>query len=276
MARVLCISSNVARGHIGLGATVPALETLGHEVIALPTVMLSNHPGHALFAKHDVAPAFLTKSVAVFQMSGWLKDIDAVLSGYLPTAGHVAAVAKIVRQVRKANPKSIYVCDPVLGDDPGGLYIPAQAASAIRDLLAGLADYITPNRFELQWLSGVSVTSAKGAADAAQVLGRPVTVATSVPTGKRSTIGTMLMAAGSQPRLFPVKHWKSAPHGTGDLLAGLFAGHVLSGQTFENSAGRAAAGVALAVADSQGCDELDLTNSRAHWLDIVPVDSHII
>ena len=38
MARVLVISSQVARGHVGLAAIVPALQGLGHEVIALPTV----------------------------------------------------------------------------------------------------------------------------------------------------------------------------------------------------------------------------------------------
>ena len=36
MARVLAISSQVVRGHVGLAATVPALQWLGHEVWALP------------------------------------------------------------------------------------------------------------------------------------------------------------------------------------------------------------------------------------------------
>ena len=46
MARVLVISSHVAFGSVGLAAMVPALHRLGIEVIVLPTVVLSNHPGH--------------------------------------------------------------------------------------------------------------------------------------------------------------------------------------------------------------------------------------
>ena len=47
MAKVLAISSHVVRGHVGLDATVPALQYLGHEVWALPTVLLSSRPGSA-------------------------------------------------------------------------------------------------------------------------------------------------------------------------------------------------------------------------------------
>ena len=61
MARVLAISSQVARGHVGLAAIVPALQGLGHEVIALPTVLLSNHPGHGTVAGEQVAPALLRR-----------------------------------------------------------------------------------------------------------------------------------------------------------------------------------------------------------------------
>ncbi len=56
MARILAISSHVAHGHVGLGAIVPALNRLGHEVIALPTVLLSNHPRHKQCAGEPVAP----------------------------------------------------------------------------------------------------------------------------------------------------------------------------------------------------------------------------
>ena len=45
MARVLALSSHVARGCVGLAATVPALQWLGHEVWALPTVVLASRPG---------------------------------------------------------------------------------------------------------------------------------------------------------------------------------------------------------------------------------------
>ena len=54
MARVLAISSHVVRGTVGLAATVPALQWLGHEVWALPTVLLASRPGLGRFVRHEV------------------------------------------------------------------------------------------------------------------------------------------------------------------------------------------------------------------------------
>ena len=42
MAKVLAISSHVVRGHVGLDATVPALQWLGHEVWALASEVMSH------------------------------------------------------------------------------------------------------------------------------------------------------------------------------------------------------------------------------------------
>ena len=43
---VIVVSSHVARGSVGNRAAVFALETLGHPVWAVPTVLLPWHPGH--------------------------------------------------------------------------------------------------------------------------------------------------------------------------------------------------------------------------------------
>jgi pyridoxine kinase len=133
LARVLAISSQVARGAIGLSAAVPALQALGHEVIALPTILLSNHPGYARFAGERVAAELLQRMLDALTANGWLASIDAVLTGYLPSPEHVSFARGAVEQVKQTRPRSIFVCDPVLGDDPKGLYIARDAAEAIRD-----------------------------------------------------------------------------------------------------------------------------------------------
>ena len=43
---IIVISSHVVRGTVGNRAAVFALETLGHPVWAVPTVILPWHPGH--------------------------------------------------------------------------------------------------------------------------------------------------------------------------------------------------------------------------------------
>jgi len=263
MPRVLAISSQVVRGHIGLSAVVPALQAFGNEVWPMPTVLLSNHPGHERFAATRIAPGDLRAMLDALDDSGWLGEIDAVLTGYLPTREHVAFAAEVVARVssRRDQPV-IYLCDPVLGDDPKGLYVAPEAAASIRDLLLPRAHILTPNRFELAWLSGMPVAGPEDAVVAARRLrdGSNIShlLATSVPADGARLFNVLLRDEGVQPLAFSVEQAPIAPHGTGDLLSGLVLGRCLGGERPYDAIARALAGVAQAIADSVGRDELDL------------------
>lgn len=267
MAKVLCMSSYVASGHIGLSAIVPALQGLGHETIALPTVVLSNHPGHSRFFKQDVMPAnFSGMADALFQ-SGWLTGVDAVLTGYMPTASHVTAAAAAIAHVRSANLAAIIMCDPVLGDDPGGLYIAAEAAAAVRDELVPIADVITPNAFELSWLSGLPVSNAADAMAAAVKLACKTTLATSVPMQETSLGNVLINPAGRY--VTHVARLPSVPHGTGDFMAALYLGHLLDDHSPHDALRLATAGVEAVLQRSKGRDELMLIPNQDIWQDIL-------
>lgn len=243
MARILAISSQVARGAVGLNLAVPALQRFGHEVIALPTILLSNHPGHVTHAKISVPPEDLTRLFDAIDANAWLNDLDAVLTGYLPSPDHVAAVLDTMRRVRAQNPNALLIADPVLGDDPKGLYIAADAAAAIRDRLLPEVDLATPNRFELAYLSGRKVESLDDAARALDCIGCGGGLATSIPAAGRSTLTNLLafdgtLAATSVPRR------ATAPHGTGDLMSALFTGALLD----RRASAPASPATALAIA----------------------------
>ena len=87
----------VASGHVGLSAIGPALQALGHDVIALPTTILSNHPGHAKVAGSHVDPQLLHEILAALDGNGWLAGMTAVLTGYLPSREHVAFACAAMR-----------------------------------------------------------------------------------------------------------------------------------------------------------------------------------
>lgn len=257
MATVLAISSQVARGHVGLSAAVPALQALGHSVVALPTVMLSNHPGHGQVAGQRIDPALLRQMLATLDGHGWLKEVAAVISGYLPTPGHVAVAADAVALVRGHTPGAIFACDPVLGDDPKGLYIAEDAARALAETLMPLADVTFPNRFELEWLTGEPVTDAAGALRAAAKLGVDWTIATSIPHGA-AELATIAIGR-EQAWLSAVARQDNVPNGTGDLFAALFTGYVGLGEhTAQSALGAAVAAVEQVICASQGHDELEL------------------
>lgn len=261
MARILAISSQVARGHVGLSAIVPALQAMGHEVIALPTILLSNHPGHAHAAGERVAPDLLRRMLDALDKNGWLAEVDAVMTGYLPSVEHVRFALEAVDRLRAANPKMSYLCDPVIGDEPKGVYIAEAAAHAIRSYLLPVADVIKLNIFELGWLSGTVIDSPNCVPAAVRTLARPTSVVTSVlPDPKTIEIqlydGDSLVAARADERR------PSVPNGTGDLLGGLYLG-ALMGRGGDRIAAfdQAHAVLKCTIEDSAGASELVLTSA---------------
>jgi pyridoxine kinase len=224
MARILAISSQVARGTVGLSIIVPALQALGHDVIALPTVILSNHPGHPHVAGTRIEPAVLHNMLDSLDANGWLADFDAVLTGYLPTVEHVTFAMEAVRRVQKLRQTAIYICDPVMGDDPKGLYIDRSAAEAIRDQLIPLAQHITPNRFELSFLLRREV----GSDGPFQLQGSdvPAIFATSIPSHKPGETRNIAVDMFRQYEVrIPLR--SHAPNGTGDLYSALIVAALL-------------------------------------------------
>ncbi len=261
MRQILVISSHVAYGTIGLAPMVAPLQQAGIEVTTLPTIVLSNHPGLPRVAGKALEPALLADMTAALDTNGWLGTFDAILSGYLPSAGHVAWVRVVVERLRELNPSVVYVCDPILGDDPDGLYIDDAAAVAVRDTLVPVADVLTPNRFELAWLSGVDVQSVEDAVSAARILARPKLAATSIPSGIPSgpaELANVLITEGSV-LVGKVEKLDRVPHGTGDLFAGLLTAELLQGAPDADALGRAAGGVKHALDVSRGRDCLLLS-----------------
>lgn len=258
MRRILVIASYVAHGTVGLQATLPAFAGGDFDVTALPTILLSNHPGHKKCAGTAIAPELLAAMVDALEGNGWLAGLHGVLTGYLPSAAHVAWARQTVERVKAANPKALYLADPVLGDDPGGLYISKDTAEAIRDLLLPIADITTPNRFELAWLTGLPVDDETSATVAARRLNRQLLAATSIPAGP--DLLDNLIVDSCEHHTFSVARIPDAPHGTGDYFAGLLLAARLDGQSAQKALKAAASGVAQAIAASAGCSHLRFNN----------------
>ena len=95
--RVLSIQSEVAAGHVGNGAARFALQRLGVDVLALPTVLFSNHPGHGGFAGRAIPAQDLKDMLDGLAAGGFLDGVDAVLSGYLGAPEQAEIVREAVR-----------------------------------------------------------------------------------------------------------------------------------------------------------------------------------
>lgn len=262
MSTVLCLSSQVARGYVGGSAARIALERLGHECWLLPTVVLSNHPGYARFAGEQVPVGRLRAMVEALEANGWLADVDSVILGYMPSAEHAGFAAGVVELVRKAHPEALILCDPILGDEPGGLYVDEEVAAAVRDELVPVTDIATPNRFELEWLGGMRSKVVKAAAKSARALGPARLLVTSVMGQDPQTLANLLVDE-KDAWFTTVSRRKDAPHGAGDLMAALLLGHLLKGTAPADALALATGSVEEALEESKGSDELRLATSSA-------------
>ncbi len=227
MARILAVSSFLAHGRIGLMANAAAVQALGHEVVQFPTILLSNHPGYAHTAGERISCALLMKMLDAIEANGWLDGVSAILTGYLPSAAHVAFAHEALERVRRHSPAALYVCDPIIGDDPKGIYIDQLAAEAIRDRLVPIADVLTPNRFELSWLTGRTVDDAASTESAATHLACRAVAATSIPHGANEILNVLI--AGGVRRTLASSRRDRVPHGTGDVFCGLLTGLLAAG-----------------------------------------------
>ncbi len=158
------------RGGVGNRAAVFALESRGHAVWSLPTVILPWHPGHGRSTRIAVETTAFASALEDLKGSKWRSEVHAAMTGYFADAGQVHAAAELIRAFKADDPSFVYLCDPVIGD-AGGLYVAEPVAAAIRDALMPLADLATPNRFELGWLADAPVDDNAAIAAAARRTG---------------------------------------------------------------------------------------------------------
>ncbi len=255
---VIVLSSHVVRGTVGNRAAVFALETLGHRVWALPTVILPWHPGHGLSTRVTMSEAEFQSIVDDLIDAPWTGEVRAVLSGYLGSPGQAEGVARLVTALRLRNPDLFYACDPVIGDAKE-LYVPADLAAAIRDRLLPLASLATPNRFELSWLAGAELESNAAILDAAVDLGPPRVLVTSAVPMMSGGTGNLYLS-GRHALLAEHRLIEDAPNGSGDLLSAVFLARLLQGLPEDRALQMATASVFEVIARTakRGADELTL------------------
>ncbi|XP_055727421.1 pyridoxal kinase-like isoform X2 [Salvelinus fontinalis] len=131
--RVLSIQSHVVRGYVGNKSATFPLQVLGFEVDSINSVQFSNH------------------------------------TGYTRDTSFLETVVDIVQELKRLNPKLVYVCDPVMGDQ-GSMYVPENILPVYRDKVVAVADILTPNQFEAELLTGRTISTEKDALDVMELL----------------------------------------------------------------------------------------------------------
>lgn len=227
--KVLSIQSAVAYGHVGNSAAVFPLQRIGVEVMPVYTVNFSNHTGYGAWRGPLISPEDVREVIAGIEDRGAFPEIDVILSGYQGSEGIADVILDAVARIKAANPAAVYSCDPVMGNAKSGCFVAPAIPVLLRERVVPAADLITPNQFELGYLTGTepgSLESTLDSVDLARASGPRTVLVTSVERPDREE-GTIEMLAVDehgawivQTPLLPLK-----ANGSGDVTAALFTAH---------------------------------------------------
>ena len=253
--KTLILSSTVAASLVGASAASCCLQRLGVETIILPTTLMGRHPG---WGKPGGGPTDIAilRDVWSGVMAQNIK-FDAVLTGYMGDTAHIDLGVEIIETVKARNPKALIAVDPVMGDH-GQLYISEARAAAMIDRLIPKADFITPNMWELDFITS-------------RLTDLPDLLITSVLDGEN--IGAVWQDGQNR---WQVSHTKfdSVPHGGGDSLAALFLGRRLLGEAPARALAKSVASIfeIMRAADALDAGELPLVRMQAFINDAIALE----
>src|SRR5262245_45206607 len=261
---ILSIQSHVAFGHVGNAAATFPLQRLGIEVWPIHTVQFSNHTGYGSWKGRVFDAGMIVEVMAGIEARGVLGKCDGVLSGYMGAADIGAAILDAVGRVKHANPAAKYCCDPVIGDVGRGIFVREGIPEFMREKALPAADIVTPNQFELDYLSrreSGTLRAARDAVKAVHDLGPRAILVTSLHTDE-TPADCIDMLASDETGCFLVRTPKLplAVNGAGDAVAALFFAHYLRGEKIAEALSSAASSIfgVLAKTAESGAREIQL------------------
>ena len=273
MTQILSIQSAVAYGFAGNSAAVFPLRRAGVDVWPVLTVNYSNHTGYGAWRGPIIPADQVAQVVTGIDERGVLAQIDAVLTGYQGSAAIGGAILDAVALVKRRNPKALYCADPVFGDIGRGIYAGPGIAEFMRDEVTPRADIMTPNLFELNFITGAPTETLEQTVAAARRLREmgPATVLITSVTNPGDPADIIRMIAIDDSGAFAVETpyihrdvFGSGYVGSGDLTTAMFLAHLLAGETLADALG-ATAGIVYSIlkkTDDLGLLELALVQAQ--------------
>lgn len=247
------MSSFVAASRIGGAAQQYVLAAHKIDPVLAPTVMFGRTPARG--SQGEVTPPdVFRRMLGDIEADALFGMVDLIITGHFSDPEQVEIAAGVIERVRTAErndawgARPLVIVDPIMGDAPGGLYVKPAVAHAVARRLVPLADWLTPNLWELAYLSGRQIDTAAQARDAVRALGKPALV-TSAPAPE-GEIG-LLYVDKEEAVLFTHPRASAAPNGTGDLVTASFGAGLVEGRDPRDAAERAARAAADTVAAAQ-------------------------
>jgi pyridoxine kinase len=244
---ILSIQSHVAYGHVGNAAAVFPLQRIGVEVWPIHTVQFSNHTGYGAWRGEVFDAKLISDVMQGIEERSVLERCDGVLSGYMGSADTGAAILDAVDRVMAANGKARYCCDPVIGDVGRGVFVRPGIPEFMRERAVPAADAVTPNQFELDYLSGLTtrtIAETVKACGAIHAMGPKCVLVTSLHVEDTPKDMIDLFASGPDGRFrLRTPLLEISVNGAGDAVAALFFAHWLRSNSTAEALSQAASSI---------------------------------
>ena len=268
MHTVLSIQSAVAYGHAGNSSAVFPMQRSGINVWPVYTVNFSNHTGYDTWRGPMIDAADVAAVIQGVDERGVLPQVDALLSGYQGSADMGQVILDAVDLVKQRNPDALFCADPVMGDVGRGFYARPGIPEFMRDHVVPAADILTPNLFELQYLTGHTTETLGDVLAAAEELrarGPRIVLVTSVMADDMVPDPMRMLAVGEDEAwLVETPLLGRDFTGSGDLTTAMFLTHWLQSGNLADTLSRTASIVysILEETTASGEPELQLVASQ--------------
>ncbi|HET6537435.1 MAG TPA: pyridoxal kinase [Sphingopyxis sp.] len=244
---VISIQSQVVHGHVGNSAAVLPMQVHGLNVAAVPTTLLSNHPGFETMRGRVLESELVEDLLRGVEERGLIETSRYIVSGYIGSRANGDVIAAFVQRARQINPEITYICDPVMGDINLGVFVADQVVECMCSQLVPLADLLTPNQFEIGLITHsqpANWTQLEAAAAKIQTQrgARLVVTGCTLDDTPKDSLENIVFEGKSRTRLTSPR-LPIVPVGTGDLYTGLMTAKLTRGCSLVEAAHSAAATV---------------------------------
>ena len=273
MTTILSIQSSVAYGHVGNSAAAFALMRMGVETYPVFTVHYSNTTAYGSWRGPVLSAADVWEVVQGVDERGALAGVDGVLTGFQGSQAMGNTILDAARLTKERNPSAVYCCDPVMGDVGRGMYVAAGIPEFLRDVVVPAADIVTPNQYELDFITGrTSRSLADLLAEVDIVCGmgpRTVLVTSAVPEDLGDDSISMVAATPDEAWVVTTPRIDQVFTGSGDVTSAAFFAHLLGTGRLDVALARTA-GIVYSVLDATaraGRRELALVAAQDQLVD---------
>lgn len=237
--KIISIQSRLVYGYVGSNVAELAIQMEGIDTIVLPTVLLAAHSGHQPMYGTAISKELFDELVKGVKAIDVIDSTACIVSGYIRSREIVDSVQNLVADIKAVYPDKTYICDPVMGDVDTGLYIPSDVAECMISDLLPLADILTPNHFELEYITQSKISTIEEfmqVIESTPALNGKIVIATSCNLEGRSdnSIETVVYDKGVVIRI-ESQNVELNTVGTGDIFTAIFSAQLTKGKAIEEA-----------------------------------------